>query len=64
LIIEADHPHAGRFRQPRPAARFDATPAELRSFAPTLGEHTDAILAGLGLDPAECSTLRAAHVIA
>jgi crotonobetainyl-CoA:carnitine CoA-transferase CaiB-like acyl-CoA transferase len=63
LIVEADHPHAGRFRQPRPAARFDATPPELRSFAPALGEHTDAILTGLGLTTADLSTLRAAHVI-
>jgi crotonobetainyl-CoA:carnitine CoA-transferase CaiB-like acyl-CoA transferase len=63
LIVEDNHPQAGRFRQPRPAARFDATPAELRSFAPALGEHTDAILADLGLTGDDLSTLRAAHLI-
>src|SRR4029453_10004532 len=28
LIVEFDHPHVGRIRQARPAARFDGTPAE------------------------------------
>ena len=63
LIVEANHPQAGRFRQPRPAARFGGTPAELRSFAPALGEHTDAILTDLGLTPDDLSTLRASKVI-
>jgi crotonobetainyl-CoA:carnitine CoA-transferase CaiB-like acyl-CoA transferase len=63
LIVEAEHPHAGRFRQPRPAARFDVTPAELRSYAPTLGEHTDAILSDLGLTPDDLSTLRTERII-
>ncbi len=37
LIEEFDHPVAGRMRQPRPAARFDATPAAIRRPAPMLG---------------------------
>ncbi|MBO0711406.1 MAG: CoA transferase, partial [Acetobacteraceae bacterium] len=48
LIVETDHPVAGRLRQTRPAARFSATPAEIRQGAPGLGEHTDAVLAELG----------------
>jgi crotonobetainyl-CoA:carnitine CoA-transferase CaiB-like acyl-CoA transferase len=63
LIVESEHPHAGRFRQPRPAARFEATPAELRVFAPMLGEQTDAILADFGINPEERSALRNAHVV-
>ena len=63
LIVEANHPHAGRFRQPRPAARFDVTPAELRRYAPTLGEHTDAILTDLGLTRDDLSNLRDANII-
>ncbi len=58
LIVESEHPSAGRLRQPRPAARFDKTPAELRSPAPGLGEHTEAVLAELGLSEGERISLR------
>jgi crotonobetainyl-CoA:carnitine CoA-transferase CaiB-like acyl-CoA transferase len=53
LIEESDHPVAGRIRQPRPAARFDATPARIRAPAPQLGEHSREILAEAGFTPAE-----------
>jgi crotonobetainyl-CoA:carnitine CoA-transferase CaiB-like acyl-CoA transferase len=49
-VSEYDHPVAGRIRQPRPAARFDRTPAEMTRHAPVLGEHSLEILAELGLD--------------
>jgi crotonobetainyl-CoA:carnitine CoA-transferase CaiB-like acyl-CoA transferase len=64
LIVESTHPSAGRMRQPRPAARFDATPAELRSFAPILGEHTDSVLAETGLAAEEIALLHSSGVIA
>ncbi|MEM8767046.1 MAG: CoA transferase [Pseudomonadota bacterium] len=50
MVAEHDHPVAGRIRQPRPAARFDRTPAAMQRHAPTLGEHSDEILAELGFD--------------
>ena len=64
LIVESDHPQAGRMRQPRPAARFEQTPAEIRSPAPLLGEHTDAVLTELGISPEQLAALRAAGVVA
>lgn len=64
LIVETEHPRIGRMRQARPAARFDGTPAELRIPAPVLGEHTDTILAELGVPAAQLSTLREAGVVA
>jgi crotonobetainyl-CoA:carnitine CoA-transferase CaiB-like acyl-CoA transferase len=64
LIVESTHPHAGAMRQARPAARFSATPAELRSFAPTLGEHTDQVLTEIGIGRDDVSELRDAHVVA
>jgi crotonobetainyl-CoA:carnitine CoA-transferase CaiB-like acyl-CoA transferase len=43
--------------------RLSATPATLRSRAPQLGEHTDAILAELGYTTEAVAALRAAAVI-
>lgn len=51
MVSEYDHPVAGRIRQPRPAARFDRTPAAMQRHAPTLGEHSDEIVEELGFDP-------------
>lgn len=48
LLFETEHPVAGRIRQPRAAAIFEETPTTLRRPAPTLGQHTDEILAELG----------------
>ena len=64
LIVEGTHPHAGAMRQPRPAARFAETPSELRSFAPMLGEHTDAVLADVGLTANAIAEMRAKGIIA
>ena len=60
MVAEYDHPVAGRIRQPRPAARFDQTPAEIQRHAPTLGEHSDEILSELGFD---AEALRAEGVV-
>lgn len=57
LIEEFDHPVAGRMRQPRPAARFDATPAAIRRPAPMLGEHTREVLSEAGLSAREIDAL-------
>jgi len=61
VFVERDHPVAGRMREPRPAARFSATPQTVGAPAPLFGEHTDAIVRELGLDPDE---LRSAGAIA
>jgi len=58
---EREHPTAGRLREPRPAARFSATPARIGRLAPMPGEHSDDIVTELGFDPA---ALRSAGVIA
>jgi crotonobetainyl-CoA:carnitine CoA-transferase CaiB-like acyl-CoA transferase len=64
LLHEQDHACGGRLRQPRPAARFDRTPAGLGRPAPVLGEHTDEVLAELGLDAGEIEALRREAVVA
>ena len=49
IVQHCDHPDWGPIRQARPAARFSATPSEIRSHAPSLGQHTREILDELGL---------------
>jgi len=46
-----------------PAAKFSRTPVRVRSGAPALGAHTDAILEELGFDEAEVAGLRARGVV-
>jgi crotonobetainyl-CoA:carnitine CoA-transferase CaiB-like acyl-CoA transferase len=58
LIVESDDPQTGRMRQPRPAERFEGTPSSIRRPAPLRGEHTDEVLAELGLRGEELQTLR------
>ncbi len=63
LLVEMEHPLAGRFRTPRPVARFDVTPALLRGPAPSLGEHGDEVLRELGLATSEIEDLRAQKIL-
>jgi crotonobetainyl-CoA:carnitine CoA-transferase CaiB-like acyl-CoA transferase len=63
MLEESTHPAAGPMRQPRPAARFAATPAATGAPAPTIGQHTDEILAELGLRD-RIAELRAAGAVA
>jgi crotonobetainyl-CoA:carnitine CoA-transferase CaiB-like acyl-CoA transferase len=64
LIEESEHPHAGRMRQPRHAARFSATRIGNRLPAPLLGEHTDSVLEDLGLGAEAIAALRDAGIVA
>ncbi len=63
LIAEFVHPDIGRVRQPKPAARFDRTPAAIQGPAPRIGEHSAAILAELEFDVAEIERLVAAKIV-
>ena len=63
LFEEHTHPAAGRIRQHRPPTRFHGTPAGLRErSAPTIGQHTDEVVAGTGRGD-RLDELRAAGVI-
>ena len=63
LFVEADHHVAGRTRLPRHPTQFRGTPATLTGASPALGEHTDEILAELGMAD-EIASLRAANIVA
>ena len=57
-----EHHVVGPVRMPRHPARFGATPATLTDGSPALGQHTDEILAELGLAD-RVADLRAAGVV-
>ena len=58
-----ESPRYGRVRQPRPAARFDRTPARIRTLAPMLGEHNTSILGELGYPAADIERLERESII-
>ncbi|MDN3564420.1 CaiB/BaiF CoA transferase family protein [Paeniroseomonas aquatica] len=58
-----DHPTEGRIRMAKPPTRFAATPANIRSMAPRLGEHTEAILGELGFSADAIADMRDRRVI-
>jgi crotonobetainyl-CoA:carnitine CoA-transferase CaiB-like acyl-CoA transferase len=58
-LVECEHPIAGRAKLVRPPARLSETPGSIRTPAPLLGEHTDAVLRDrLGLADTEIARLR------
>ena len=63
IFYEWDHPSAGKIRSPRHATQFSATPLPLLDNAPRLNEHSDEILAELGIDGTERETLREKGIV-
>jgi len=63
LIVELDHPIAGKIRQTRPAARFSKSTVESGRGAPTLGEHNAEVLAEIGLSDDEIAALKMDGII-
>lgn len=62
-LVEMIHPKAGRMRAARHAANFSKTQAAITRHAPSLGEHTDEILSGLGRSTPEIAALRATKTV-
>lgn len=63
LIVEQEHPKAGRFRTVATPVKFSRAPGRLRTAAPTLGQHTGEVLRELGCTGAEIQRLRESRVI-
>jgi crotonobetainyl-CoA:carnitine CoA-transferase CaiB-like acyl-CoA transferase len=64
LLREDVHPVAGPHRGPEPVGDFEATPIALERHAPDLGEHTDEVLAEIGVAADERASLRGSGVVA
>ena len=58
ILVEHEHPIAGRVRQTRTPARFEGTPPDAPRGAPRLGEHNAEILVELGYSEPEIAALR------
>jgi crotonobetainyl-CoA:carnitine CoA-transferase CaiB-like acyl-CoA transferase len=63
LIVEQDHPRAGRFTTMATAVKLEKTPGTIRTGAPAMGEHSREILAEAGLTAAELDALTADGII-
>jgi crotonobetainyl-CoA:carnitine CoA-transferase CaiB-like acyl-CoA transferase len=64
VLVECEHPTAGTTKVVGPAVRLSETPGAIRTPAPRLGEHTDAVLRErLGMDDAAVERLRKDGVI-
>ena len=63
LIMELDHPTQGKVKQFGFPIKLSETPAQFRSFAPFLGQHTDNMLRELGYTEAEVKALRKAGAV-
>jgi crotonobetainyl-CoA:carnitine CoA-transferase CaiB-like acyl-CoA transferase len=58
-----DHPSEGRIRRSRRANTFSGGERAVETHAPTLGEHTNAILAEAGYDGTEIEALRSSGAV-
>ena len=64
MIVEMEHPEFGRFIVPGVPIRFSETPASIKSFAPSLGEHNLEVYGQeLGLSREEVEELKNSGVI-
>lgn len=62
MLVEQEHPRVGRIPTLDAPVRLSATPASIRTAAPDLGEHTDAVLGEAGLSREEIDELRRSGV--
>jgi crotonobetainyl-CoA:carnitine CoA-transferase CaiB-like acyl-CoA transferase len=63
LIAEFDQPGVGRVRQPKPAARFERSEAEIGGPAPRVGEHSRDVLSDLGYSAGDIERMIADKVV-
>ena len=62
MLMEIDHPTAGKIKRLRFPVKLSRTPAELRN-PPLLGKYTEEVLKELGYRPQEIETMRGEGVI-
>ncbi|MFZ4451610.1 CaiB/BaiF CoA transferase family protein [Salibacterium aidingense] len=63
MIQEVQHPIIGNMKTIGPPVKFSATPSEVKTPAPTFGQHTDDVLKSMGLSKENISELREKGII-
>ena len=63
MVVEMDHPTAGRIRNIGIPVKLSATPGSIRLPAPTLGQHTEEILAQFGYSEADIAGFKKSGVV-
>ncbi len=63
MLLEVDHPGHGTVKMLGFPVKFDQTPCRVSRPAPDLGQHTDEILVGLGIDPKTIRELRERGIV-
>ena len=64
MVREIEHPVAGTIKMTGIPYKFEGTPGEIRTAPPTLGQHTDTVLTGLGYSEKEIDSLKRARIVA
>ena len=63
MVVEVDHPTVGPVKMVGIPIKLSDTPGEIRTAPPTLGQHSDEILRGLGYTNEQIAAMRAAGAI-
>jgi crotonobetainyl-CoA:carnitine CoA-transferase CaiB-like acyl-CoA transferase len=63
MVVEVEHPVAGTLKMLGSALKLSAQPVSFRRPPPTLGQHTDQVLAEAGYTTAEITALRDAGIV-
>jgi crotonobetainyl-CoA:carnitine CoA-transferase CaiB-like acyl-CoA transferase len=63
MVVEVDHPRAGRTKALGLPIKFSETPGGIARAAPLLGQHTREILAGLGYSTADIERLHSTGAV-
>jgi crotonobetainyl-CoA:carnitine CoA-transferase CaiB-like acyl-CoA transferase len=63
MLVEVEHPRAGRNQQIGVPVKLSVTPGRVHSPAPVLGQHTREVLTEAGLPEREVAKLIAAGVV-
>ncbi|MCM3759541.1 CoA transferase [Alkalihalobacillus oceani] len=63
MIQEVEHPVIGKMKTIGPASKFSETPGQIKSAAPTLGQHSAEVLAALNYTPEQIKELEEKGII-
>ncbi len=63
MVLEKEHPLAGMIKLTGVPTKLSLTPGEISAAPPTLGQHTDEVLASLGYSRKEIDDLRSLGVV-